>query len=101
MQEYFILDISPVQHDTYGDAVLAIANPILNMDAGKSVIVYSYENTAYFLFPRNQALINELVDIARAEKSWCPCIDNFDDTYMNSNGQPHQLVHLHMSFYYG
>lgn len=101
MQEYFILDISPVQHDTYGDAVLVIANPILNTDAGKSVIEYPYENTAYFLFPRNQALINELVDIARAEKSWCPRIDDFDDKYMNVEGQPHQLVHLHMSFYYG
>lgn len=56
MQEYFILDISPVQHDTYGDAVLAIANPILNMDAGKSVIVYSYENTAYFFIPKKSSI---------------------------------------------
>ena len=99
--KFKIIDIRDSEDDIFGQTETVRANPIQNNVTGKlsyrSFVSHIYEDTAIFIFPRDEALMESLIQIAQSDDFWAPDFREYEIARVTYNGQPQQLVYRHIS----
>ncbi len=94
---YCIEDIHPGTQNSEDQIVIVLANPVKVSD---SLTFRLTTQRDIFIFPHNETLIHNLVQMAENEMIWYPKAQEFKEEYMrNLSKNERTLVYKHLSFF--
>ena len=102
-KEYKIMNIGDGTDSRHGKIVIVKANPINEFGLGKSFIPYICDETKTFFFPANQeAIIEQLMQIANGGGFWTPDLTDFQSEYvLDEDAGKRKCIFRHRSFWRG
>ena len=96
---YRIMNVEESTDSVFGDIIIVTAAPIFERKVGSMVMGGYGGNEDVFLFPKEETLIERVLQIARGGGNWYPDEEDFEEDTIIDGNEQRVPVYRHISFY--
>lgn len=98
-KEYIIIGLGEGEHSTWGDCIIARANPVVDNGFSRSYVTHECSDTELFFFDPG---MREAIDrIGRGGGVWTPDEDDFQEETIMDGNRRKCIINVHDSLMYG